>query len=181
MGTLALSASATLRMQARLETDATGTISNTATKTAGDVFDPNPSNNSAIVTLNVPPTADLQIQKTVSNGSPNAGDTVAFTITVRNAGPASATGVVLSDILPASLVFSTAVASQGAYASGTGLWTVGTIANGNAATLTLSASATSSGVTTNLASVAASNQVDQNPGNMPRARRSTVSRSTSIS
>lgn len=62
-----------------------------------------------------------------------------FRVTVANAGPDTATGVEVTDLLPAGLVFQSATASQGSYNSGTGLWTVGSLANGASATLDITA------------------------------------------
>ena len=46
------------------------------------------------------PQAELAVTKTVNNPMPNVANTIAFTVTVTNNGPASATGVVISDTLP---------------------------------------------------------------------------------
>src|SRR5213079_2886978 len=49
------------------------------------------------------------------------------------------TNVALTDLLPAGLTYTSSAPSQGTYASGTGLWTVGTLANGAIVTLALNA------------------------------------------
>ncbi|MEP2736608.1 MAG: Ig-like domain-containing protein [Erythrobacter sp.] len=96
----------------------------------------------AVVTIMVPaPPIDLVTRKSLASGTSNpiAGDTVTFLIEVTNNGPADATGVSLIDVLPAGL---TATANNGnvtagSYAPGTGVWTLGTIANGATESLTL--------------------------------------------
>jgi uncharacterized repeat protein (TIGR01451 family)/fimbrial isopeptide formation D2 family protein len=87
------------------------------------------------------PAADLVTVKTLASGdsTPAEGEVVAFTIAVTNDGPDDATGVSLSDLLPAGL---TATANNGTTASGTydattGLWNIGDIASGATVTLTL--------------------------------------------
>ena len=67
-----------------------------------DQVDPHKSNNSASAT-ETPQQADLGLAKTVSNRTPNVGDMVAFTITLSNKGPDTATNVQVSDPLPAGL------------------------------------------------------------------------------
>ena len=42
---------------------------------------------------------DLRIDKMVSNGTPNIGDTITFTLTVRNDGPDIATNATVTDIV----------------------------------------------------------------------------------
>ena len=51
-------------------------------------------------------TADLRlVEKTVSDRSPTVGDTLVYTIRTTNAGPAAASAVIVSDLLPAGLTY----------------------------------------------------------------------------
>ena len=72
--------------------------------------------------------------KVVDNASPNVGADVTFTITVNNDGPSDATGIEVADLLPNGYAYVSDDAA-GAYVSGTGVWTVGTVANGSSAVL----------------------------------------------
>ncbi len=81
--------------------------------------------------------ADLEVTKSINSATINCGSTPVYTITVKNNGPADAAGIVVNDLLPAGLVFGSATATQGTYNSTTGNWTVGALANGASATLTL--------------------------------------------
>ena len=125
VGTVADGASATLTITATVVSPDAQT--NTATISDADQFDPNTGNNSASAT-ETPQQADLAVTKSVSNPTPNVGDTITFTITVANAGPDTATGVTVTDLLPAGVTFVSASASQGTYNNVTGIWTVGTVA-----------------------------------------------------
>ena len=49
--------------------------------------------------------ADLAVTKTVSDATPNVGDQITFTVTLTNSGPDAATGVQVTDLLPAGLTF----------------------------------------------------------------------------
>ena len=100
---------------------------NTATITAADQFDPDLGNNTAIAT-ETPQQADLALAKTVSNPTPNVGDSITFTITLTNNGPDTATNVTVNDLLPAGLTFVSGTPSEGTYDPTTGIWTVGTVA-----------------------------------------------------
>ncbi len=104
---------------------------------------------------------DLSVTKTVSSGPYAFGNDVDWTIVVANAGPDTATGVTVADVLPVGLVFVTTVsASQGSYASGSGIWTVGSVANGASATLVIRTRLNQIGSITNRAEVQTSNQWD---------------------
>ncbi len=117
-----------------------------------------------------PPYADLSINKSVSSGSPASGSNVTYTITVTNAAgsPSSASGIVVNDALPLGVSYVSDTAS-GAYNSGTGNWTVGSLAPGASATLDIVANVTGTpgAVVTNSAEVAASSifDIDSTPNN----------------
>ncbi len=69
-------------------------------------------------------------------------------------GPATSTGVMATDILPAGLTFVSATTSRGSYASSTGTWTIGDMSASSTATLTIAAIVNaSSGTITNTATV----------------------------
>jgi uncharacterized repeat protein (TIGR01451 family) len=151
VGALANGASATLDITATVLTQ--GGITNTATKSAGDQFDPNTGNNAGSASLNALPSADLQVTKTVDNATPNLGTNVTYTVTVTNAGPNDATNASVDDLLPAGLVFVSATASQGIYDDNVGLWTIGSVAAGDSVTLQIVATVTLPGDITNTATV----------------------------
>jgi adhesin/invasin len=81
--------------------------------------------------------ADLELLVEVSDPSPVVGSEVVYELTLRNQGPDDATGVALTHVLPPRLRLVSATASQGAYSSTTGVWTVGSLAEGASATLTI--------------------------------------------
>ena len=112
--------------------------------------------------------ADLVISKTVDNSTPYENDMIVYTITLVNNGPSAATGVTVSDQLPDGVSFISAIQGQGAYTSGTGVWTVGDISSDASAILTINAtvdSGTADSTITNTASVSTSNQSDPVSGN----------------
>ncbi|MFZ5365172.1 MAG: peptidoglycan-binding protein [Patescibacteria group bacterium] len=136
----------------------TNNISVTATES-----DPTPGNNSDSEDTTVGDVADLSLTKTVDISNPNVGDMITYTITVSNAGAGNATGVSVKDILPAGVTYSSDTPSQGTYNSVTGVWTLGSIANGASAILQISAivDAGSAGSSiANIAQVSASDQPD---------------------
>ena len=113
--------------------------------------------------------ADLSVTNTVSNPTPNQSSTVTFTVTLANAGPDAATGVSVTDQMPAGLTYLSHTTTQGTYTSGTGVWNVGTVNSGNSATMTITARAVAAGGTTvvNTAQVSASGipDPDSKPAN----------------
>jgi uncharacterized repeat protein (TIGR01451 family) len=139
-----------------------GAATNTATITSSDQSDPDPGNNTASTTV-TPQQANLVVGKTVSNPTPNVGDTVTFTVTLANTGPDDATNVTLSDLLPGGLSFVSANPSQGTFNSTSGLWTVGTVTPSVAQTLTITATVVSPSAETNTATITHTDQFDPNP------------------
>jgi len=144
-------------------------ITNTASVTAKDLVDPDPSDDSDTADIGIQ-AADLSFTKEVNDSTPNEGDTITYTLAIDNNGPDSATNVSITDQLPAGVTYVSDTPSQGSYVSGTGVWTIGTIANGADATLTITATVDLGTVGTtidNNAEVTASDQEDPDstPGN----------------
>ena len=158
----------TITLTVAVPLDATpGTVTNTATVVgAGDT---DPSNDSASETTTigvVVGSADLVVTKTVDDPSPHEGDTVAYIVTVTNNGPDDATGVQVTDVLPAGVTFVSDAPTQGTYHQTSGLWDVGSLAVGESAALQIQASVNSgtAGTTiTNGASVSGEDQTDPDP------------------
>ena len=111
------------------------------------------------------PTADLAVTKAVDDPTPNVGHDVTFTVTLKNDGPDAATSVAVTDALPAGLTFVSSAVSQGSYAGGTGVWSVGSLAVGATKTLTVVARVDVPTPLTNTALVTASDQSDTDPTN----------------
>ncbi|MCG3149727.1 MAG: hypothetical protein PCFJNLEI_03192 [Verrucomicrobiae bacterium] len=111
-----------------------------------------------------PPQADLHLTKTGPAGDAPISAPIAYTLLVTNLGPDQATTVVLTDTLPATTAFLSAVPSQGTCQLQGNLLTcqLGTLTA--AATVTLQLSASTDGRLTNTASVTAT-QPDPDPSN----------------
>ena len=173
VGTLAAGASTALQITATVQ--ATGDYVNTAELTAANELDPDstPGNNDPTeddqASVAITPTvfADLSLTKTVDNPEPLVGALVTFTLTLTNDGPLGTTGVTVADALPSGLAFDAARPSVGSYDNGTGVWTVGAIANGASETLEIDARVLPTGDYTNVAEVATSDlpDPDSTPGN----------------
>lgn len=94
------------------------------------------SNNTRSHAVDVFGETDLAVTNVVTATSPiYAGDTLIYTIKVKNNGPLIATGVVIKDSLATGMSFTSNVPSQGTLNTATGLWSVGTLAVGDSATL----------------------------------------------
>ena len=111
-----------------------------------------------------PQRADLSLTKTVSNASPTNGSTVSYTLTVASAAsPAStatATGITVQDTLPAGFSY-VSQSGTGTYNIGTGVWSVGSLAPGANASITLTGTVTAtSGTVINAAEIRASSLPD---------------------
>lgn len=77
------------------------------------VADPNSSNNSSTVNVDVQPSADMQVSKTASLGSVAAGQNITYILTARNNGPSTATNVSLIDNLPNNVAVVSVAATGG--------------------------------------------------------------------
>lgn len=106
---------------------------------------------------------DLEVNKTVNLAAPDVGDIIWYTVTISNHGPIRATGVVVTDNVPTNLTVLGAGPSMGVYVATSGLWTINTISNGQAATLVITGqvnSGTSGEIITNTAAMTAVNEFD---------------------
>ncbi|MGV3503383.1 MAG: gliding motility-associated C-terminal domain-containing protein [Adhaeribacter sp.] len=159
VGTLANGAAETLSLVARIKAPANTTVRSSASVVAAET-DPNPANNTALVNLAVVavpvPHTDLVLSTVISPGPYLPGDNLSYTLTVTNQGPAAATNVVVTDLLPGPLTFVQAAANPGAYNAATGLYTIGTLPAGASATLSLTATLNTSGPVVHTASVTGS-------------------------
>ncbi len=170
VGGLGAGANATLAITAQVDVGTGGqAIVNSTTALSADQPDPNASNDSDSVQIDVDDNADLSVTKVVDDATPIEQAQVVYTITVANpSGGAQATGVSLVDLLPAGVTYFSDTPSQGSYVSGTGVWTVGVIDAGNDATLDITATVDvgSAGMAiVNTASGLLSDQPDSNASN----------------
>jgi uncharacterized repeat protein (TIGR01451 family) len=117
-----------------------------------------------VVLLDSAPRVDLALTNTVSSATPDDDTNVTFTLTVVNNGPNNATGVVVSDPLLSGLTW-VSDDGAGAYTPGTGVWLVGSLANGASATLHITAEVTSTAQIQNVAQIVGSSPLDPNPAN----------------
>jgi large repetitive protein len=163
----AINSGATASLEIRATVDSTGDKINAAEIITSSEFDPDstPGNgdptedDQAAVTL-TPQLVDLALTKMVDDPQPNVGDSIAYLLTLTNAGPSTATGVAVMDQLPSGVLFEDAVASQGSYNSQTGIWTVGSVASGATPTLRLNVTVGNTRGETNTAEVSAVDQPD---------------------
>ena len=162
LGALARDASATLQIQARVNLE--GPYENIA-NISGDQNDPAPDNNRGQVTPVPVDSADLVVTKSVDNPAPAIGETVVFTVMLVNQGPSTASSIVVDDKLPSGYGLLKAQPSSGHYDAASGRWTINTLANGDLATLRLSARVRSSGTYANTAQLADREQADPDPSN----------------
>ena len=128
----------------------------------GKEHDYNLANNNASKTIDVAKAADLAVIKTVNDTTLNYLKLVKWTVTVRNNGPDTASGVVVRDILPDGLVYQSSSVSVGNYSNGA--WHVGNLAKGVSQTLDIICKVAKTGSIRNIASVTG-NEYDINKTN----------------
>ena len=163
-----LAAGGTVRFVVRAQVSPTagGSVTNTVTVQVPKEVDPDLGNNTASDTDTVAPKADIAVAKTVDNAMPQVGEMVTFTVTATNNGPEAASGVQLSDDVPAGLALIRATPSPGTiYTPAMGVWDIGPLAVGAQAKLTLEVRVEQAGLIRNVATKILGDQFDPNTSN----------------
>ena len=133
VGDLANGASASLVITTQVDIT-NATIRNVANVTSDTPGNNTPGNN----TTDVPPEADLEIIKLVSNKTTKKGEIVTWTIVVTNKGPDAASNIYVKDTLPAGVTYKAHTTSKGLFDSNSLTWFITGLNNGESATLTIS-------------------------------------------
>jgi uncharacterized repeat protein (TIGR01451 family) len=162
---IAPGATKTFTITTRLASSLAHCPSNTAT-VASSTVDPDPTNNSSTVCPPFKQKADLQVQKLASTATVTPGGQVMYTLVVNNNGPSDASGVIVSDAVPAGLTLASAEPSHGSCTLSSATCNLGTIAVGGSAQILVTANIASSasGTITNCATATA-DQSDPDQGN----------------
>jgi uncharacterized repeat protein (TIGR01451 family) len=158
IGVLAKNASATITI--KVTPTAVGKVTNTATVAANETDTRTANNTASATTTVVGP--DVSIAKVDSPDPVAAGATLTYSITAKNNGPGPATGVTVSDPLPAGVVLSSS--SDGCTGSTVVVCTVGSLASGASATVTIKVAPLHAGTLSNTAAVS-ENEPDSKPSN----------------
>jgi uncharacterized repeat protein (TIGR01451 family) len=118
--------------------------------------------------------ADVAITELDSPDPATVGNSLTYTITVTNNGPGTATGVTMNDSLPGGVSVVSVTPSQGSCdGTSTISCTLGTLANGAAAMVTIVVTPTQTGALSNTATVTA-NESDPDPNNNSATESTTV-------
>lgn len=149
-----------------VDTGASGLIENTAT-ISSDTPDPNPDNNTATDITPVDLSADLSIVKQADPRPVTAGELLTFVLTVSNAGPSTATNVILSDDIP-SQILNPEFAADGSpvFAPWVSPYNLGTLDAGRSTTIVIRgtvAPGTAAGTIIDNTAVVSSDTPDPNP------------------
>ncbi|MCL7765519.1 DUF11 domain-containing protein, partial [Polaribacter sp. Z014] len=138
IGTVANGDTATLIITATVNAGTSGdTITNSTTAATGDQTDPDTTTDDLEAEITILTDSDIVLTKIVDNATPNAGDTVTYTVTVTNKGAAVVTGLVVTDALPIGLIVGTGTPSKGTWSSPA--WNVGTLASGEEVSIVITA------------------------------------------
>jgi uncharacterized repeat protein (TIGR01451 family) len=138
-------------------------FSNTAT-VSSSTPDPNAGNNSSTSATGIN-TADVGIVKTASAPIPFGGQAVSYTIVVSNAGPATATSVTVTDVLPAGSTLVSSTPPGTCSGSPTVTCSIATLNNGASTTITLVVTAPLAGGTVSNTATVSAAEADPNPAN----------------
>jgi uncharacterized repeat protein (TIGR01451 family) len=159
-----------------------GSISNTAVVDS-DQADPNTGNNSATEPTTVNAETDLSISKTDSDDPADRDVNFTYTITVTNNGPSTATGVTVTDPLPAQMSFVSATPDQGScgYVNPTVTCNLGTLASGSTADVAIVVNPTIEGGPYSNTADVTGNETDLNLVNNSATENTTVQAAVNLS
>ena len=132
---------------------ATGEYTNIANISSNE-HDFDLTNNKDDASILVYQASDLSVAKYVSEKEPVYGDTIIWTIVVSNNGPDTAHGIVVTDLLPDSLVW-IEDNSKGSYNPKTGIWNINQLAADESVTLNIECRVNGTGTIQNNVSVSA--------------------------
>jgi uncharacterized repeat protein (TIGR01451 family) len=167
LGNIANGDLATIEIEVTIDADAPGTLQNTAV-VSGNETETETDNNSDTSVTEVRQLVDLAIDKSVDVSTVDAGGQLVYTLIVSNNGPSAATGVTVTDTLPAGVTFVSASPEQGTANETDGVVTVdlGDLASGADAqvTITVTVDAATLGTLLNEA-VVAGNEDEQTTSN----------------
>ncbi len=116
-------------------------------------------------------TTDISLTKSISNPTPNVGQTVTFTLPVTNSGPDTAYNISVQDVIPNGYSYVAGSIGGGSARSDAGAptltWTVNSLNTGSSVNLTFQAVVNASGNYLNTSQVMACDQYDPDstPGN----------------
>ncbi|MGL4759189.1 MAG: Ig-like domain-containing protein [Patescibacteria group bacterium] len=133
--------------------------------TKNATFDPILFNNNASAS-ETPRRTDVQVIKSVSNPIPGIGESIVYTMKLKNNGPDRATNIQLKDTFPSEVFYVTHSTTTGTYDKISGIWNnIVSMEVGEEQTLQISAKPTKIGVFTNIIEVTALDQFDTNLAN----------------
>ena len=124
-----------------------------------DGFDDDDESNLVIVTPIF--RSDLSLTKSVDNETPRVGDNITFTLVLSNAGPETATGVTIVDVVQDGFANYSNINNGGVATGNTVSWSNLTIASGAELELTVTVEVLPEGTYTNQAQISNSDNVDK--------------------
>jgi len=172
----------TVVLQVNSGTPAGTNITDTATSTASNIVTGISSNTaSATVVVASASSADMAIVNTAIPNPVTEGTTLTYTLNVTNNGPASATNVTVTDMLPSGVTYLSSTTTQGSCSESGGMVNcqLGTMANAGTATVTILTIAGQPAIVSDVATVTA-DQTDPNLGNNTSSQSVTITAPTRI-
>jgi uncharacterized repeat protein (TIGR01451 family) len=172
----------TVVLQVNSATPSGTNITDIDTASASNIV-PNLTTNTASATVVVANanSADMAIVKSATPNPVTEGTPLTYSLAVTNNGPASATNVTVTDTLPSVMTYLSSTTTQGSCseAGATVTCLLGTMANGDSATITILAIPGAPGIVSNTAAVTA-DQTDPDPSNNSSTQSETITAPTAV-